>query len=153
MRPFKCYEGPLTLGDPNDPKHPTPVVINVERYFKTKQARPVTASTVVVTSEQGSASQAPSAEDRMDGVEPSGNFSAVKHDRTYRVNDPDAHGGKRDVEFDSLAKGYEYGRTAVHISESEWNITKVETTKSFTIIGFIPADKVRLPPRPPPLPL
>lgn len=74
----------------------------------------------------------------MEGVE----FSAVKQARSYKVNDPEAPGGKRDVEFESLAKGFEYGRTAVHISESEHNITKLETTKSFSIVGFIPRDKV-----------
>ena len=74
----------------------------------------------------------------MEGVD----FSAVKQARTYKVNDPDAPGGKRDVEYESLAKGYEYGRTAVHISESEHNITKIETLKSFSIVGFIPYDKV-----------
>jgi ATP-dependent DNA helicase 2 subunit 2 len=76
----------------------------------------------------------------MEGVE----FSAVRQARSYKVNDPDAPGGKRDVEFEDLAKGFEYGRTAVHISESEHNITKIETQKSFSIVGFIPCSKVRL---------
>lgn len=74
----------------------------------------------------------------MEGVE----FAAVKQARTYKVGDQKAPGGKRDVEFESLAKGYEYGRTAVHISESEHNITKLETTKEFTILGFIEQKKV-----------
>lgn len=76
--------------------------------------------------------------DEMDGVE----FTAVRQTRAYKVNDPGAPGGKRDVEFDSLAKGYQYGRTAVPISESEHNITKLETVKSFSIMGFVDADKV-----------
>jgi ATP-dependent DNA helicase 2 subunit 2 len=74
----------------------------------------------------------------MDGVE----FSGLQQARTYKVNDPDAPGGKKDVAFESLAKGYEYGRTAVHISESEFNITKLETIKEFTILGFIEQRKV-----------
>lgn len=74
----------------------------------------------------------------MDGVE----FTAVRQTRAYKVNDPSAPGGKRDVEYDTLAKGYQYGRTAVPISESEHNITKLETVKSFSIVGFVDADKV-----------
>lgn len=112
--------------------------IYVERYFKTHIARPLTASTVVVKSEQATQSTQTLDDYQMDGVE----FSAVKQARTYKVNDPKAPGGKRDVEFESLAKGYEYGRTAVHISESEYNITKLETEKSFSIVGFVVRDKV-----------
>lgn len=74
----------------------------------------------------------------MEGVE----LSAVKQSRAYKVNDPNAPGGKRDVDFESLAKGYQYGRTAVPISESEHNITKLESTKCFTIMGFVDASKV-----------
>lgn len=140
VKPYKTYDGPLTLGDPET--FPAAMSINVERYFKTHLARPLTASTVVIKSEG-----APDAEptqatqgDEMEGVE----FSAVKQARSYKVNDPDAPGGKRDVEFDDLAKGYEYGRTAVHISESEHNITKIDTQKSLSIVGFIPCAKVCL---------
>ncbi|KAF5229383.1 hypothetical protein FAUST_10453 [Fusarium austroamericanum] len=134
VKPYKTYDGALTLGDPET--FPAAMSINVERYFKTHLARPLTASTVVVKSEDGEATQQ-TQDDEMEGIE----FSAVKQARSYKVNDPDAPGGKRDVEFDDLAKGYEYGRTAVHISESEHNITKIDTQKSFSIIGFIPCAK------------
>lgn len=134
VKPYKTYDGPLTLGDPKNA--PAVVEIRVERYFKTHLARPATASTVVVKEEQAGPSQAAD-DEQMDGVE----LTAVKQTRTYKVNDPDAPGGKRDVEFESLAKGYEYGRTAVHISESDHNITKLQTQKSFKIIGFIPKEK------------
>lgn len=82
-------------------------------------------------------------DDEMEGLEygDGGEFAAVKNARIYKVNDPDAPGGKSDVEFDSLAKGYEYGRTAVHISEAEFNITKLETKKSLSVVGFIQQDK------------
>jgi ATP-dependent DNA helicase 2 subunit 2 len=137
VKPYKSYDGPLTLGNPD--KLPSALNINVERYFKTHQARPLAASTVVVKSETAATQSTQTLEgDEMEGVE----FSAVKQARSYKVNDPDAPGGKRDVEFESLARGYEYGRTAVHISESEHNITKIETTKSFSIVGFIPWDRV-----------
>lgn len=139
VKPYKTYDGPLTLGDPNT--FPAALNINVERYFKTKLARPLTASTVVVKSEGAPDSEPTQVDaDDMEGIE----FSAVKQARSYKVNDPDAPGGKRDVEFDDLAKGYEYGRTAVHISESEYNITKIDTQKSFSIVGFIPCSKVCL---------
>lgn len=138
VKPYKTYDGPLILGDPE--KFPAAMSINVERHFKTHLARPLTASTVVVKSEQAGGSQSTQTVDvdEMDGIE----FAAVKQARTYKVNDPDAPGGKRDVDFESLAKGFEYGRTAVHISESEHNITKLETRKSFSIVGFIPCAKV-----------
>ncbi|KAI5465546.1 SPOC like C-terminal domain-containing protein [Mariannaea sp. PMI_226] len=135
VKPYKTFDGPLTLGNPE--KFPAALSINVERYFKTHLARPLAASTVVVKSEQEGGSQEVLEEDAMEGVE----FSAVKQARSYKVNDPGAPGGKRDVEFDDLAKGFEYGRTAVHISESEHNITKIETIKSFSIVGFIPFEK------------
>ncbi|KAK2050363.1 Ku70/Ku80 N-terminal alpha/beta domain-containing protein [Colletotrichum somersetense] len=151
VRPYKTYDGPLTLGLADPPPElkipPTPVIINVERYFKTKQAKPPTASTVVVSAAgQGTASQLTQAThgDPMEGVESTADFAAVRSARTYKVNDPNAPGGKRDVEFESLAKGYEYGRTAVAISESEWNVTRLETVKSFSIIGFIPCEKYEL---------
>jgi len=71
-------------------------------------------------------------------------MSIVRSARTYKINDPSAPGGKRDVDREDLAKGYEYGRTAVHISESDENVTKLETFSCFEIVGFIPNDKVCL---------
>lgn len=131
VRPYKSYDGTLTLGNPDDS---AAMEIEVERYFKVHAATVMSATTVVVKTESSAAN---GEEEAMEGVE----FSAVKQARTYKVNDPDAPGGKRDVDFESLAKGYEYGRTAVHISESEYNITKLETTKEFTIVGFIEQSK------------
>ncbi|KAF4121181.1 ATP-dependent DNA helicase 2 subunit 2 [Geosmithia morbida] len=117
VKPYKTYDGSLTLGDPE--KFPSAMNINVERYFKTHLARPLGASTVVVKPENigGETQSTQTADEAMEGTD----FSAVKQARSYKVNDPDAPGGKRDVEFESLAKGYEYGRTAVPISESEHN--------------------------------
>ena len=73
----------------------------------------------------------------MAGSDPNG-LTSVKNARTYQVRDDDAPGGKRDVEYDELAKGYAYGSTAVPIAESEWNVTKLETQAGLEIIGFIP---------------
>lgn len=61
----------------------------------------------------------------------------VKTTRTYVVEDPSAPGGKRDVEREELEKGFEYGRTAVHVSESDWDIIHMETEASMSIIGFV----------------
>jgi ATP-dependent DNA helicase 2 subunit 2 len=142
-KPYKSYDGPLTLGDPTE--HEDAMSINVERYFRTHKATIPPASSVVVKTEDATEDADAENGDAMEGVQFTGGsgFAAVKNARTYKVNDPEAPGGKRDVEFESLAKGYEYGRTAVHISESEHNITKIETTKSFAIVGFIQQDKAR----------
>ena len=69
-------------------------------------------------------------------------LTAVRNTRTYQVDDEDAPGGKRDVDREDLAKGYEYGRTAVHISESDETVTKIETEAALEIIGFIPWENV-----------
>lgn len=138
VRPFKAYDGALTLGDPS--KYESALSIHVERYFKTKRAMAPPASTVVVNPDRGGPSQSQTLDEdsEMGGTE----FSGVKHMRTYRVNDSDAPGGKRDVDFEDLAKGYQYGRTVVPFSESDFSVTKLETKKSFTILGFIPFSSV-----------
>ncbi|KAI2642645.1 Ku70/Ku80 N-terminal alpha/beta domain-containing protein [Xylaria nigripes] len=142
IRPYKTYDGLLTLGNPD--VHANAMSINVERYFKTHKATIPPASRVVI---KNGVNDAPSSAvdttggDEMQGVEFAPNFAAVKDARTYKVNDPDAPGGKRDVSRDELARGYEYGRTAVYISESDYNITKIETKKCFSIVGFINQEK------------
>ena len=135
-RPYKSYDGTLSLGDPEI--FPSAIVVSVERYFKTHAAMPPPASTVVVKSGTAAKEQEAVEPDSMEGVE----LAGVKQARTYKVSDPKAPGGKKDVDFESLAKGYEYGRTAVHISESEHNITKLETNQEFTILGFMEQKKV-----------
>ena len=136
VRPFKAFDGLLTLGDPS--KYESALSFHVERYFKTKRAPAPPASTVVVNTEHGGPSQAIDEDADMGGTE----FSGVKHMRTYRVKDSDAPGGKRDIDFEDLAKGYQYGRTVVPFSESDFSVTKLETKKSFTILGFIPFSSV-----------
>ena len=144
VRLVKNYDGRLTLGNPDE--FESAMSINVERWPKTKISRPPAATTVVLKSDPGGTSQSTQTLDEMDGVEYGDgvNFSNVKQVRTYKVNDPSAPGGKKEVEFESLAKGYNYGSTAVPISESEFNVTKLETKKDFSIVGFIPFDRVGL---------
>ncbi|KAI5859390.1 SPOC domain-like protein [Durotheca rogersii] len=137
VRPYKTYDGELTLGNPGE--HKDAMSINVERYFKTHKVTIPPASRVFL--ETATRPSQAAGDEAMKGVETTDALSAVKNARTYKVNDPSAPGGKRDVEFESLAKGYEYGRTAVHISESDYNITKIEMAKSFTILGFIHQEK------------
>jgi ATP-dependent DNA helicase 2 subunit 2 len=143
-RPYKTYTGQLALGDPE--KYVTAMSIDVERYFRTHKAVPASASSFVFRSDlsNGEASASTLDDDvTMGGMSgPEGGLAAVKTTRTYKVSDEAAPGGKRDVDRDELARGYEYGRTAVHIAESDENVTKLETIQSFTIIGFIPCEKV-----------
>lgn len=122
----------------------TAMYIDVNRFFKTKKAMPVSASNFVTRSStngsvSGQSSHTLAGDPEMaDAPE----LAAVKSSRTYKVNDVEGAGGKKDVDRDELARGFEYGRTAVHISESDENVTKLETFQEFTIIGFIPSDKV-----------
>lgn len=138
VRPFKSYDGMLTLGDPT--KYETALSIHVERFFKTKRAAAPSTSTVVNQPDLFGPSQAFSGDGDVDmgGTE----FSGVKQMRNYWVNDPYAPGGKRDIPIEELEKGYQYGRTVVPFSESDYSVIKIETKKEFSILGFIPWSSV-----------
>jgi len=127
-RSVPTYKGQLKLGDPSN--FDTAITIDVERYFKVSVAKPKTASSFVIR--DGAPSQA------VDGNE----LAAVRNAYSYSVKDESALTGKRDIPREELAKGYSYGRTAVHISESEQNITKLETQQNYEILGFIPEGNV-----------
>lgn len=130
-KPYSTFKGQLSLGDTK--KYPeTAFRIDVERYFRVKAAKPVSASSFVVRQSKGDQPAPDIPED----------MSIVRNARTYKINDSSAPGGKKDVDREDLAKGYEYGRTAVHISESDENVTRLETFSGFEIVGFIPNDKV-----------
>lgn len=66
----------------------------------------------------------------------------MKFQRTYEVLGAGGPDGKLSVEREDLAKGYMYGRTIVPLSEEDAAIARLPTYKSFSIIGFIPQDKV-----------
>ncbi|KAL8822733.1 MAG: hypothetical protein Q9191_006537 [Dirinaria sp. TL-2023a] len=143
-RPVNSYIGQLTLGNPYE--YDSALCIHVERFPRTAVRRPLTASQFVQRTELSSghasaqtpAALSPDVQDiAMAQSDPNG-LTSVRSARTYQVKDEEAPGGKRDVDRDDLARGYAYGSTAVHISESEWNVTKLETTAGFDIIGFIP---------------
>lgn len=135
-------------------QYDTALCIDVERFPRTMVRRPLTASRFVQRSDlsnapasaQSSSTILPDADD-VEASIPQADHSSltvVRSTRTYQVVDEGAPGGKRDVERDDLAKGYEYGRTAVHISESDENVTKLETQAGLEIIGFIPWSSVCL---------
>ncbi|KAK4973940.1 ATP-dependent DNA helicase yku80 [Elasticomyces elasticus] len=136
VRPVHSFKGFLTLG--NAEEYSTAMHIPVERYPRTMVQRPPAASNFVIRSDlaPGESTQSTATLIGDDGAG-IGDLAAVKNARTYQVVDEDAPGGKRDVERDELAKGYEYGRTAVHISESDQNVTTYETSSGMDVIGFV----------------
>ena len=144
-RPVPSYKGQLTLGNPS--QYDSALCIDVERYPRVMIRRPLTASQFVQRSDlsnindtAGSSGTVLPDDELPAGVlqSDSNTLTNVKNARAYQVADDAAPGGKRDVSRDDLAKGYEYGRTAVHISESDLNVTKLETQAGLEIIGFIP---------------
>ena len=151
-KPVNSYKGQLTLGDPE--KYPTALCIDVERFPRTAIRRPLTASRFIqrfdysngLSSVQSSATVLPDASDAEPGVSAgdTNSLAAVKSSRIYQVIDESAPNGKKEVDRENLAKGYEYGRTAVHISESDENVTKLETQAGLEIIGFIPWSSVSI---------
>lgn len=139
------FKGFLQLGNSND--YDTAVRIPVERYFRTYVAKPPSASSFVLRSgaSAGQEESGSSATVTAPGAsQPSeeNTLTAVRMSRTYQIKDDSAPGGKGDVERDDLAKGYEYGRTAVHISQIDENITTLETFAGLELIGFVQKNKV-----------
>lgn len=139
VKPVPSYKGFLTLGNPE--KYDSAISIDIERYPKTMRASPPSASQFVRRSDMtGTQSTATLGGDDTPNGSRDG-LAAVKNARTYQIIDENAPGAKRDVDRDELSKGYEYGRTAVHISESDQNVTTYETTPGLDIIGFVEQEK------------
>lgn len=135
VKSMPSFKGMLRLGDPG--KYETALQIPVERYFKTYVAHPPSASSFVARSGDAEGQERKDLEPNQGEA-----LTAVRMSRTYQVNDPSAPGGKVDVERDDLAKGYEYGRTAVHISQIDENITRLDTFACLDLIGFVHQEKV-----------
>lgn len=151
IRPTPIFKGYLTLGNPDE--YDSAICIDIERYPKVMIRRPLTASNFVQRSrvtQDGESGQSSTTmiEDNVLSSESlpadANPFTTVRNERMYQITDEGAAGGKRDVERDQLAKGYEYGRTAVHISESDYNVTKLETKEGLEILGFVPMPEVSL---------
>lgn len=143
-RSSKTYGGFLTLGDSS--KFESAMAIDVERYARTMIQMPPSASTFVLRSEPGAdETQIPAMNGHADGHAGDG-LTSVQTLRAYQVNDDQAPGGKRDVERDALAKGFEYGQTVVPVSETDMNVFEMETEAAYDILGFIPTESVRVRP-------
>ena len=135
-KPVATFKGVLKLG--NSEVYETALSLDVEQYPKIMVARPPTASKFVMRGDLSASQPTQTSATLSNGEnEPNDGLAAVKYARTYQVEDENAAGGLKDVAYDELAKGYEYGRTAVHISESDRNVTTYETTAGMDIIGFV----------------
>ncbi|KAE8375654.1 SPOC like C-terminal domain-containing protein [Aspergillus bertholletiae] len=143
VRSMASFKGYLQLGNPEE--YDSALRIPVERYYRTYAAKPPTASSFVQRSEpeagQEEADSSEAAAAKTGSQSGDSGLTTVRTMRTYQVEDKSAPGGKIDVERDELAKGYEYGRTAVHISETDENITILDTFAGLELIGFIQADQ------------
>ena len=148
-RPVASFKDRLTLGDIE--KYDIGIVIEVERYPRTMVRRPPTASSFVQnlnashgqTATQDADTVMQDADGEEDGPKPSTDgLATVRNTITYLIDDPEAPGRKLDVQREDLARGYEYGRTAVHISESDEGITKLETKAVLEVVGFVPRANV-----------
>ena len=140
VAPVPSFRGKLTLGDPSSSEKTTH--IDVERYPRTAIARAPSASSFVLRSstanaDPGTQTTATMALGNHDTATTPSDLTALRSARMYQVPDAGAVGGKRDVDRDQLAKGYEYGRTAVHISPTDENITKLETHAGLEVMGFV----------------
>ena len=129
IRPTATYKGQLQLGDPANDENL--LSIDIERFPKTMIAKPPTASSFVL---------------RQDGSSHAEGMEVVRNLRSYTVDHEDhadaSAEGKLEVSREELARGYQYGKTAVHIAESDENITKMETEQGYQIIGFVPFENI-----------
>jgi ATP-dependent DNA helicase 2 subunit 2 len=144
VRPVPSFKGQLLLGDPST--YDDAMCIDVERYPRTMVRRAPTASSFAVKDVgKGDGAEAESSATVM-GDGDSESLAVVRNQRMYEVIDASLPNGKKEIPFEELAKGFEYGRTAVHVSESDMPILKMETIAGLEIVGFIPAENVRLSP-------
>lgn len=144
-KPVHSYRGTLTLGDPKT--YDSALSIDVERYPRTMIAKPPSASSFVLATHVGESRQSPGAatgdgDDDQETKKRASNLAHVRNTYSYTVADGETPGSKNYVPREELAKGYEYGRTVIPISESDENITKLESEAAMEIVGFVPKDKV-----------
>lgn len=143
VKPVTLYKGKLTLGDRTI--YEGALEIDVERYPRTSLAIAPTASRYAVkTGESNESSATVGGADEADGDQQgqTNGLSAVHQSRAYQVKDESAAGGKRDVDRDALARGYEYGSSVVPIEPSDEHVTKLDTVAGMDIVGFVPRGSV-----------
>jgi ATP-dependent DNA helicase 2 subunit 2 len=141
-RPVPTYRGTLTLGDSQNSQ--ATVTIDVERYACVMVAKPPSASSFVVRTDLGGVGASTQSSNTVVGYDDhpmDGHLSAVRNQRVYQVDNLEEPGEKMNVEPDDLERGFEYGRTAVHISESDANVVKLENDPSLQLVGFIRAEE------------
>ncbi|KAF2635688.1 SPOC domain-like protein [Massarina eburnea CBS 473.64] len=138
-RPTPSYRGTLTLGDAVN--YQSTLTIDVERYPCTMVAKPPSASSFAARSDLAGSGTQSTGTVMGDEYPMDGQLSAVRNQRVHQVDNPDDPGQKMNVESDELERGFEYGRTAVHISESDANVVNIETTPGLELVGFIYADQ------------
>lgn len=130
----------MTIGDPAN--YATAITINVERFPCIMVAKPPAASNFTVKRENDTATDRNALLNGDNLAEHDDTLSKVYNAINYKVKDEDAPGGKRDVSRDELSRGYTYGRTAVHIDDSEATLTNLDTVSSLDVLGFVLKDKV-----------
>ena len=139
-KPFNDFKGKLRLGDPA--AYDSAMEIDVERYTKTRPNAPPQARRVFVKPD-ASIDSAPTQEEANDPQQEEGDGQLVHQTSVYSVKDDRARDGKRDINRDDLAKGFEYGRSVVHVEPSDESSLKFDTEAGLEIIGFVPRENVR----------
>ena len=139
VRPVHSYKGYLTLG--NTEQYDSAMAIDVERYPRVMVQRPPSASQFVVRSNMAPGETQPQLPS-IDGQPGQDGLAAVKNARTYQVPDEEAPGGKREVEQEELARGFNYGSTAVPIMDSDRNVTDFESKQGIDVVGFVMKEQV-----------
>lgn len=144
VRPFRSYRGTLTIGWTDKLEEAT-ISINVEQFACVMPAKPLTEKQFAGRKDEGADGTGQSSITMQESgdVQESEGLAAVKRTRAYQVDDPSAPGGKRDVEKDDLEKGFEYGRTAVHVNADDMSLVQLETSPGLEVVGFVAQEKVR----------
>ena len=139
-RPIASFKGTLTIGSPSN-QYGNSLVIAIERYPKVMVRKPQSASTLRAP-QQGQSSATPQGDDTMD-LDQANGATAILSERVYYVDDETQPGSRRDIDYEDLIRGYEYGRSVVPLSASEQNITSLETEPCLDILGFVSSKDVR----------
>ena len=149
-RPIASYKGEMLLGWPQDKDNNT-LHIQVERYPRTMIRKPPAASKVTKRLEQGNTQLSTTLMEDVDDNHLASSLNGdyvtrVRDSRAYYVLDDREPGGKKYIEPEDRAIGYEYGSSLVPVSGSDESTLQLETKAGLELIGFVPWDKV-FPPR------
>lgn len=142
-RSTATYKGVLKLGNPEE--YESALCINVERYAKIMPAKVPAASRFAVRNGRtdGGETVESSITVGNDNKLEASILAPVRPSYAYSIKDDTATGGRMPVDRETLAKGFEYGRTVVHIAESDQDVTRLETFTGLDIIGFVASEQVR----------